>query len=65
MYTEVVNRALLAKRSNEKYYEDKNNKRKGEATKEPKGSNTSHYKKQNSGDTNENYSSSQSRRNYP
>ncbi|XP_057502680.1 uncharacterized protein LOC130786384 [Actinidia eriantha] len=57
-YTEVLNCALLAERSNEEYYQDRDNKRKGETSKGPGGSNAIQSKKSNTGTVSKNYSSS-------
>ena len=48
-YAEVVNHALLAKRSNEEYYQDQDNKGKGEVSKWLGGSNAIQSKKSNTG----------------
>ncbi|XP_057482013.1 uncharacterized protein LOC130768937 [Actinidia eriantha] len=63
-YAEVVNYALLAERSNEEYYQDRDNKRKGEASKGPGGSNAIQSKQSNTGTVSKNYSSS-FKGNYP
>ncbi|GFS40606.1 hypothetical protein Acr_00g0069510 [Actinidia rufa] len=56
-YAEVVNCALLAERSNEEYYQDLDNKRKGEASKGPGESNAIQSKKSNMGTMSKNNSS--------
>ncbi|XP_057485865.1 uncharacterized protein LOC130772143 [Actinidia eriantha] len=55
---EVVNCALIAERSNEEYYQDRDNKRKGEASKGPGGSNDIQCKKSNMGTMSKSNSSS-------
>ncbi|GFS35664.1 hypothetical protein Acr_00g0041350 [Actinidia rufa] len=59
-YAEVVNCALLAERSDEEYYQDRDNKRKGEASKGPGESNAIQSKKSNMGTMSKNNSSSSS-----
>ena len=59
-YAEVVNCALLAERSNEEYYQDRDNKRKGEVSKGPGGSNVSQFKKSNTGTMSKSNSTSSS-----
>ena len=65
MYAEVVNRALLAEKSNEEYYQDRDNKRKGEVSKGPGGSNVNQSKKSKTGTVSKNYSSSSFKGTYP
>ena len=65
MYAEVVNRTLLVERSNEEYYQDWDNKRKGKVSKGPGGSNANQSKKSNTGTMSKRYSSSSSKETYP
>ena len=64
-YAEVMNCALLVERSNEEHYKDCDNKKRGETSKGPRGSNINYFKKQNTRGTNKNYYSLQSRESYP
>ncbi|XP_057465182.1 uncharacterized protein LOC130754911 [Actinidia eriantha] len=65
-YAEVVNCALLTERSNEEYYQDRDNKRKGEISKGPGRLNAIQFQKSNTGTMSKiNSSSSSFKGTYP